>query len=80
MTRAEIIARPTKGARAVKHPMQPIEIDKHGVARFRRNKIVDHLFSTGQLDLNELARMDFPAEDQMQIRAAWLFGERLLRP
>ena len=49
-----------------KLPMQPIEIDGHGVARFRRNKIVDWLYKKGAIDLNEIARLDTPDEDQMQ--------------
>lgn len=49
-----------------KLPMQPIEIDGHGVARFRRNKIVDWLYKKGVIDLNEIARLDMPDEDQMQ--------------
>jgi hypothetical protein len=47
-----------------KHPIQPMEKDEHGVLRFKRNKIVDFLAS-GRL--NELAAMDFPAEDWEQL-------------
>jgi hypothetical protein len=51
----------------IKHPMQPIVYDEHGVIRFKQNSIIDYLFKTRKLDLNELAMMDFPAEDRMQI-------------
>jgi hypothetical protein len=36
------------------HPMQPIEIDEHGIARFKANKIVRYLLDNGGLDLNKL--------------------------
>lgn len=49
-----------------KLPMQPIELDDQGVARFRRNKIIDWLYRQGKIDLNEIATKQFPAEDQMQ--------------
>ena len=51
------------------HPMQPLVVDEKGVVRFRENKIVDWLFHTGKLDLNELAMMqeNFDAADHMQI-------------
>lgn len=49
------------------HPMQPIELDSHGVARFRSNAIIEHLFTTGALDLNALPVMDFSDADRMQI-------------
>ena len=51
----------------IKHPMQPIVFDEHRVIRFKRNTIIDYLFNTGKLDLNELAMMEFPVEDRMQI-------------
>lgn len=37
------------------HPMQPLERDEAGVIRFKRNKIVEWLLSTGPLDLNAIA-------------------------
>lgn len=46
------------------HPIQPLEKDEHGVLRFKRNKIVEHL---AQGKLNELTTMDFPAEDWEQL-------------
>lgn len=48
------------------HPMQPIEYDKHGIIRFRRNKIVEYLLDNGGIDLNHLAVQDFSDEDRMQ--------------
>lgn len=41
-----------------KHPMQPIALDTHGVARFVRNKIVEHLVDTYAFgrSLNEICR------------------------
>ena len=50
-----------------KHPMQPVYLDKSGVARFKPNKIIEYLFERGTLDLNLLAFMKFEAEDRMQI-------------
>lgn len=49
------------------HPMQPIALDKDGVARFKSNAIVEWLFDAGKLDLNEIACMDFSKQDRMQI-------------
>jgi hypothetical protein len=49
------------------HPQQPIERDAQGVPRFKANKIIDWLFETGKLDLNEVAVQGFPAEDRMQL-------------
>lgn len=54
-------------APAQPHPMQPIALDQHGVARFRANAILQHLFETKALDLNALSVMDFSAEDRMQV-------------
>ena len=50
-----------------KHPIQPIQLDEHGTARFKENKIINHLFDTGKIDLNALAVMDFPKEDRQQL-------------
>lgn len=47
--------------------MQPIELDSHGVARFRRNKLVEHLLNHGGLDMNALALVrGIPREDRAQ--------------
>jgi len=58
-----------------KHPIQPIEKDKSGTPRFKRNKLVEHLLDYGGLDMNDLARRDFPAEDRQQF--AQLIGYSL---
>ncbi|BAG41512.1 hypothetical protein [Ralstonia phage phiRSL1] len=58
-----------------KHPQQPVVLS-NGVARFKENAIICHLFESGKLDLNELARMEFSAEDRMQI--AQLLGYSLV--
>lgn len=50
-----------------KHPMQPIELDKHGVARFKQNAIVRFLLDNGPHDLNTLAMMNFSREDHAQL-------------
>lgn len=49
------------------HPVQPVVIDKQGVARFKENKIVRALLDTGTLDLNKIAVLDFPKEDRIQL-------------
>jgi hypothetical protein len=53
-----------------KQPMQPIYIDKEGVVRFQSNKIVDWLFATQKISLNEISAMcqtsKIPKADQMQ--------------
>ncbi|HEP8722238.1 TPA: hypothetical protein VDU44_000093 [Pseudomonas aeruginosa] len=50
-------------------PMQPLIKDDHGVARFKANKIVNHLLdyaSERGCDMTELAKLQFPDEDYMQ--------------
>jgi hypothetical protein len=47
-------------------PMQPIVRDEHGVARFRANPIVRHLLDHGGIDMNAIARLDFPREAREQ--------------
>jgi hypothetical protein len=54
------------------HPMQPVILDDHGTARFKRNKIVRYLIDQGHergLGLNDLARMGnaFDQEDWQQL-------------
>ena len=51
----------------MKQPMQPLVRDKNGVIRFQKNAIIDWLFETGRLDLNQLATMKFSKDDHMQI-------------
>lgn len=52
-----------------KHPMQPILFDEHGVARFKRNAIVEFLLEN--TDLNTLSSLTrngkFPVEDYDQL-------------
>ncbi|EPS9196112.1 hypothetical protein ACVMYJ_003385 [Pseudomonas aeruginosa] len=50
-------------------PMQPLIKDDHGVARFKANKIVNHLLdyaSERGCGMTELAKLQFPDEDYMQ--------------
>ncbi len=52
------------------HPMQPVERDRHGVIRFKRNAIVRFLVDWARergMTLNELAVMDFPDADFEQL-------------
>lgn len=46
--------------------MQPIIKGKDGVIRFKQNAIVDWLFMTGKIDLNEIAATPFPRNDREQ--------------
>lgn len=54
-----------------KHPRQPVYIDERGTARFRPNKIVAWLETSGRIDLNQVAIMvakgAFDREDQIQL-------------
>lgn len=49
------------------HPMQAIAKDNLGTIRFRRNQIIDYLYSKGLFDLNALAVMEFDKADRIQI-------------
>jgi hypothetical protein len=52
------------------HPIQPIYTDPSGKARFKQNKIIDFLIEMGSkkgFGLNEIACMDFPIEDRVQL-------------
>ena len=51
----------------LEHPLQPIGLDKHGVARFKENAIVRFLLDAGPFDLNQIACMKFSAEDHSQL-------------
>ena len=57
------------------HPIQPIEKDKHGILRFKENKIVSYLLDNGKISLNKIAVMDFSREDRQQF--AQLIGYSL---
>ena len=59
----------TPPARPAREPltMQPIVTDAHGVLRFKKNAIVEHLLDTHQsADMNSLHCMDFTNEDRQQ--------------
>ncbi|HGD3582172.1 hypothetical protein ACE3KB_06160 [Enterobacter hormaechei subsp. oharae] len=63
---------------AYKLPMQPLVIDAHGRLRFKENPIVRTLLDYATehgYGLNEIAREEFDAEDQMQL--AQLIGYSL---
>ncbi|EHN8852274.1 hypothetical protein KY275_16880 [Enterobacter hormaechei] len=63
---------------AYKLPMQPLVIDAHGRLRFKENQIVRTLLDYATehgYGLNEIAREEFDAEDQMQL--AQLIGYSL---
>lgn len=60
------------------NPIQPLEKDAHGTLRFKENAIVRHLLEWAQErghGLNEMARMDFNADDWQQM--AQLIGYSL---
>jgi hypothetical protein len=53
----------------VKHPLQPIIFDKRGVARFKKNAIVDQLLDFASMhgfDLNRIAMLPFDKNDRWQ--------------
>lgn len=50
----------------VKHPIQPLELDDHGVLRFKDNPIVRYLLEKGPIDMNHIAMQGFSREDQCQ--------------
>jgi hypothetical protein len=58
-----------------KHPIQPLEIDAHGVLRFKANAIVQYLLDKGGLNMNDLAIVQFSKEDRQQF--AQLIGYSL---
>jgi len=48
-------------------PLQPIEIAKDGVVRFKENRLVNYLLEAGPFDLNHLARLpDITQDESMQ--------------
>lgn len=59
----------------MKHPIQPVEKDESGIARFKSNSIVRHLLDNGPFDMNDLALIDFSREDREQF--AQLIGYSL---
>lgn len=58
-----------------KHPVQPLVKDKHGVTRFKENKIVRYLLDNGPFNMNDIAVLDVPREDHVQF--AQLIGYSL---
>lgn len=59
----------------MKHPVQPLDLDEHGVLRFKANAIVRFLLDAGPFDMNKLAMMNFSQEDREQF--AQLIGYSL---
>lgn len=55
-------------------PMQPIIWDKHGVARFKANKLVEYLLDKGGIDLNQLAMLQDEIENEHYVQFAQLHG------
>lgn len=54
----------------MKHPIQPIITDPHGVERFKENKIVSALLDFGRdhgFGLNQIACLPFTVEDRRQL-------------
>lgn len=49
-----------------RHPIQPVVVDERGVERFKANAIVRYLLDHGGIDLNQIAAMDFSADDRCQ--------------
>ena len=57
------------------HPQQPIELDRHGVARFKKNSIVEYLLDKGPFDMNDLALLPpRVASDEAHRQFAQLIG------
>lgn len=47
-----------------RHPVQPVYLDDHGVARFRPNEIVRWLLdNNGKIDLNTIAMQNFSRDE-----------------
>ena len=59
----------------MRHPIQPLALDEHGVLRFKLNKIVRYLLDHGSIDMNKISVLPFPAEDREQL--AQLIGYSL---
>lgn len=55
---------------STKHPIQPLEKDKHGTLRFKENKIVNWMLEQGRngnkFDLNTIAIQNFSLDDMRQ--------------
>jgi len=48
------------------HPIQPLEVDEHGVVRFKQNAIVRYLLDQGGIDLNQISGTPFSRQDRVQ--------------
>ena len=59
----------------VRHPVQPLILDKNGTVRFKKNRMVEFLLDAGPFDMNTLAAMEFSDEDREQF--AQLIGYSL---
>ena len=55
--------------------MQPLVRDSSGTRRFKQNAIVTFLLDSGPFEMNDIAEMDFTAEDRVQF--AQLIGYSL---
>jgi hypothetical protein len=51
---------------AVKHPIQPLVFDAGGVVRFQGNAIVEWLFETKRINLNDIMVYQFDVDDLSQ--------------
>lgn len=59
----------------MRHPIQPMVTDEKGTIRFKQNAIVRYLLDNGGIDLNQIAALDFSADDHTQF--AQLIGYSL---
>lgn len=50
----------------MKHPIQPLIMDKNNVLRFKENVIVRYILDNGGIDLNHIVQQEFPKEDLEQ--------------
>ena len=48
------------------NPHQPLVYDKCRILRYKENSIVRHLLDNGEIDLNDIARMNFSIDDRIQ--------------
>jgi len=51
---------------AVKQPMQPLVFDAEGVVRFQANAVVEWLFETKRINLNDIMVYQFDVDDLEQ--------------
>jgi hypothetical protein len=48
----------------LKHPIQPVGLDEHWVARFKENAIVCYLLYNGGIDMNKISTLGFSKDDR----------------